>query len=1689
MSRIEVRLFPSAVPLQCRDNQPRHTTDLFSLFLNLTFKSARTRKNKLACLRIAPIAMSFVVLSICACAQTPDPGIGAGVFPYQTYLGEHENINLGTGNLNVQIPLLKLPGRDGHDFALNLTYNSQIWYLFSFTNPHTQQTTYSWTFNSGGWQMNTPTLLSTQGVYPNTIGPSEYTCTGNYRLTMWDGRVIYFPAVYSSCWWNNPNGQGNAAPSYDNLVGTSEGGPYPPSVYACAPDRAVLTVNDTGAPYKVSFPSGETLWFNNNVLWKDEDANGNVITYSSGTITDTIGRTITTGTNGQATVITYHDSNGTQQTITLNYQTHTITTGFPTPLLGEENQTYNWSDVTSVVMPNGDAWTMSYDNGGSIGYGELTKITYPTGGYSTYQYAFSGAASGDTVAENSLRQVVGKKVCRSFSGICSTTDNTVITPTPATANPYSSVPTNASSQVVDAVGDLTTYTFGSSGLLAGYESQRKIYSGASTLLETVQTTPSCFGPGSETVTLANGLVSKKTFPGTIGPTTSYGYKTTNSPGSGPFTTTGQEFAFGNGAPGALVRQTVVTWLGTNPVNGTDYTAVPINPTDHKVYATDRKTGVSVEDGSGNPISQTNYEYDNYSAAAPHATLATSGATQHDTAYNASTGYTWRGNVTQTQRWLNSNSTWLYTTNQVDDAGNILKTTDPMGYATGFSYADSWGNTTCTPSGGSGSAYLTSVTNALSQVTKHTYNSCTGTLDSTTDPNNEVTTYRTSSGGASYDALGRLTQTDYPDGGQTTVCYSDDPSSGCNTSQPQLSTTTTTLITSSLAKTSLSLLDGVGNVVRTELTSDPSGTDYVDTAYDGVGRKVSVSNPYRTTSDLTYGLTTYQYDGLSRVTKMIPPDGSGTADNVTTSFDIAYTGTAPPENCNIVTDEAGKARKSCFDGLARMVQVFEDPSVLDYETDYAYDLLDDLTSVTQKGSNSANARTRTFAYDSLARLTSAGNPESGSISYIYDNDGNVLTKTSPLPNQTGSSTVTTTNTYDQLNRLTKKSYMDGNNPDPYTFTVRYGYDGVALSGCTVAPPGDTDSYPVGRRTSMCDGSGAAEWTHDKMGRLLQERRTIGTVLGKYDIDAYNLDGSPSSITTVGYSVGYLYSSAARPVSATYYGTNPNTQFVSSATYAPPGELAGAILGSVSGGFTGFTVANAYNNRLQPILLSATTPTATVFSECFDFHLGIAVNTTPCSFSSYSTGDNGNVYQIVNNRSSIRSQSFNYDSLNRLANGQQTTGTQWGESYTIDAWGNMTAIGSYNGKPHESLSTSALPNNQLSGFGYDAAGNMTSNGSTSYIYDAENRLIADPSAGYSYIYDGDGQRVEKCTEVNTPGACASNATGTLYWRGLDSETLRETDLAGNLLNNYIFFNGQRVARSDSLGAVHYYFSDQVGSHAVVENATGTVCEQDIDYYPYGGVEDDYCSGSGVVQNYKFTGKERDGESNLDYFGARHYDNALGRFMQPDWSRDPDPIPYADYENPQTLNLYQYVENNPLNAWDPDGHAHWGPCPNDSSALCWTGDTDGEEDKENGTVWNDKDQKWEQPPQPSSWQQFLAWRQNFIKRWNQRIDAHKPPPQKGDDNLQFLQNINNLMMGMVPYKAPLARDISGRIHQDIPDHVPDDWTQQDLETAKSELEESIKQRNVEQSKYGEDGGHREQIRQEEHLLRQVEKKLSGS
>jgi RHS repeat-associated protein len=102
-------------------------------------------------------------------------------------------------------------------------------------------------------------------------------------------------------------------------------------------------------------------------------------------------------------------------------------------------------------------------------------------------------------------------------------------------------------------------------------------------------------------------------------------------------------------------------------------------------------------------------------------------------------------------------------------------------------------------------------------------------------------------------------------------------------------------------------------------------------------------------------------------------------------------------------------------------------------------------------------------------------------------------------------------------------------------------------------------------------------------------------------------------------------------------------------------------------------------------------------------------------------------------------------------------------------------------------------------------------------------------------------------------------------------------------------------------------------VITDAAGNI-KAESDYYPWGG-ELQFTNND--TNHYKFTGKERDPESGLDYFGARYYSNALGRFITPDWSAKPVTVPYADLHDPQTLNQYAYVRNNPISKADPDGH----------------------------------------------------------------------------------------------------------------------------------------------------------------------------
>src|SRR5947209_3382117 len=394
------------------------------------------------------------------------------------------------------------------------------------------------------------------------------------------------------------------------------------------------------------------------------------------------------------------------------------------------------------------------------------------------------------------------------------------------------------------------------------------------------------------------------------------------------------------------------------------------------------------------------------------------------------------------------------------------------------------------------------------------------------------------------------------------------------------------------------------------------------------------------------------------------------------------------------------------------------------------------------------------------------------------------------------------------------------------------------------------------------AGPATYSYDVLGRMVSESRTIAGVTKNMSY-TYNLDGSVATmIYPSGAVITYTPDAAGQMLSAvdTTNSSQP-MNYVTGATYNAPGLLTASTYGQAAS-FTGILNTFSFNSRLQPVNLWSSSPARTLMNLVYDFHAG--------------NGDNGNVYAITNNRDTNRSQTFAYDALNRLLSAQNA-GTDcnrklpdghteyWGNSYVYDPWGNL------NQKvvtkcTAENLSVAVNANNQLQGYSYDAAGNMTRDNNTmNYFYDAENRVAG--AAGFTYTYDADGNRVEK----------SNGTSGILYWY-MSPGIVAESNLSGNLQSEYVFFNGERVARKDFPGStVSYYFSDHLKTASVITDAIGAI-KSESDYYPWGG---ELQFSNAVSNHYKFTGKERDQETGLDFFGVRYYSNAMGRFITPDWS----------------------------------------------------------------------------------------------------------------------------------------------------------------------------------------------------------------
>lgn len=1437
-------------------------------------------------------AVQFVLLSVSMVmhGQVPGNDIATGYPKYAVFHGtEIESVQVTNGNLHVQIPIWSAKGR-GLDTSGSYIYDHKEWYLSNQC------------YSSGICQ-DSVRLATFSNTVITARGPRDYFLT--YKLTGHTcsaGVTIY---LMGSVVLREPNGtKHHFVP--DPAV--------PPGTATCAVATATNTLySEDGSGWMVSLnPTTQVPQYaisksGTKVGTVVEDSNGNQIGTGNPAV-DTLGRQIYGGD-------TYVDSAGTQRAATVTATTpvtiaHTQMCGFSEADSCVEDTGSGTVNLPSeITLPNGMKFEFGYEQNQR---GEINSITLPTGAQISYTYG-PWQVGGRPVAS---RTVSANGTTATWTYTIRNVNHTTVT------DPYNNDTDYDCSAAADqsypyinpCYPDITNF-------YTGLISQNNLIK-SETLLYRRYT----LGLGSNNVVVPASLATA--WPQTNQQNLVQWDRDTASVTGGTTTWSNiieqREYDWGIGAPGPLIRRTDFNYLHLQ------------NSSYRNVNIADRPTSETVYDAAGNTIAQTTYTYDGTTPT------ATSGAPGHDYT-NYSSGNNIRGNLTQVSRWLKANNSWLSTINTYDDLGNVRSTSDPLTHVTSFDYTDNFTDGT----NRNAQAYVTKTTypttNGIAHVERKQHYFYTGLLAAScgenfpaastcaynlSPPQPDYTSH-------SYDLMNRPTAIDNGEGGQTAFSYND------TTIPLSISTSQKVSSTPVLNRTETTLLDGMGRIKQTQLTSDPDGVDYTDIAYDAIGRVSTRSNPHRSSSSSTDGTTTYYYDAIGRACLVVPPDGTQPSGSVCptsrpTGDELAtYSG-----NCSTVTDEAGASRASCLDGLGRLTKVLEDPSGSNFETDYGYDVFDNLINVTQKGgsTDSSTWRMRNFAYDSLSRLTCSANPEitsstntpascpisdsgtytAGTIGYTYDLGGNLIQKKAPAPNQTTSSSTAVTNySYDNRDRLKQESYTGGTT----TPTVQFGYDGTSLAGCTTAPPtlSPADANPIGHRSAMCDGSGATAWSHDVMGRILTEQKIVNgsSALNNAAKYLYYLDDElktltyPSSNRVLTYtpnSSGTL--TAGRPVSAVDNGHSVN--YVTLATYAPQGAIASFKNGA------SINAAFSYNSRLQPLQIFSGTNSAPSLtgSTCPAtvgniMHLVYAFN--------LGASDNGNVASVANCRDTKRTQTFTYDSLNRITSAatQNATCTYcWGFRYGhmngssfvpgIDPWGNLFEVTLTQGSG-TTLSQSVNNKNQFVGMTYDASGNLINDAAGhTYTYDNENRIIS--TAGTSYLYDGDGERVVKCT-----GTYPSCSSATLYWKGTGSDPLVETGWTGTVGAEYVFFNGKRVARH-SAGTDYYYFSDDLGSAEAIANYLGSVQKQS-DYSPYGGEVS--ITGAAFANNYKFTGKERDSESGLDMFGARYYGSSFGRFITPDWAAKPTSVPYASFGNPQSLNLYSYVNNNPTTTRDPDGH----------------------------------------------------------------------------------------------------------------------------------------------------------------------------
>jgi len=272
---------------------------------------------------------------------------------------------------------------------------------------------------------------------------------------------------------------------------------------------------------------------------------------------------------------------------------------------------------------------------------------------------------------------------------------------------------------------------------------------------------------------------------------------------------------------------------------------------------------------------------------------------------------------------------------------------------------------------------------------------------------------------------------------------------------------------------------------------------------------------------------------------------------------------------------------------------------------------------------------------------------------------------------------------------------------------------------------------------------------------------------------------------------------------------------------------------------------------------------------------------------------------------------------------TTGStgypKWGLSFTYDRYGNRTAQTVTAGTAPSSSLSIAAATNRITGYTYDANGNLTVEpfvpSNNNYTYDGENRLVtfASGSASATYSYDGNGLRVKK----------VSGSTTTVY---VFSGSKVIAEYANGSLSKEYVYSGSQLLATIAGTTTTYHHPDHLSVRQNTNASGSGVGRQG--HFPFG--ESWYSVNT--TTKWQFTSFERDTESGNDYAMARYHMNRVGRFSSPD-------LLAGLIGDPQSLNRYAYVANDPLNGVDPLGLLDEPTCKTSVAVGCGGMDNGGQ------------------------------------------------------------------------------------------------------------------------------------------------------